>query len=1826
MSRRTSRNRRASSRGEPSAGSSANEQDEEEEDDNSGAEANAESTSEKETAAPSTRRSKRTRKPTAKSVIAAASTHVRKRKPPGEAKSKEEQNSISGDDRDSEEDPSKEPQNSKSSKQSESGDSSDESEKEVQENLTKNRTRPSQGSLRRKASSKREKDSKDGDSSDDESDDEPLTKLRASKRSAPKKQTRKGGSKSGDALEGSEEESKTADASEEGDGSDDEPLTNLKSAKRTTRKTPTKKSASNGGAANSDADEKDSNTVDDSDEDNSDDEPLTKLRAALESKRKGRSMPSEPGTDESEKVGSSDEDEADNKEPFTMSKSGGSSDESGESDKSSPIKPRVSKRSPQKRRTTKERDESLEKDDDDQERANEPDGKEPLTKSKSGGSSDQGDKSDENPPKKSRASKLPARTRQTKKGRQESIEGDDGNNDAPPKKAWDSRRTAVNRSKGSETAGGDSSDEGKESADEHEREEDAAEKPKESEEGKSAQLVSDVKKGKVDSSKEQESSGEENGIEEDEEDPPRDQRKSRRISGRRPRNKDNNSGNEPDSDDAYSKGKHAKGSETAGGDGADKGKESADAHEREEDAAEKPKESEEGKSAQLVSDVKKGKVDSSKEQESSGEENGIEEDEEDPPRDQRKSRRISGRRPRNKDNNSGNEPDSDDASSKGKHATSRSSRSQKKVEPTGGESSEGDDKSADDGRGSPRLTRRSKRRRLDQEKSSRDEATSGDNDSLPSNRAGEESEDLDTMESSVRGGGIEEAEKRISGTSPPHQEVPEKDEISPPPTDAPEENEEVTDEKITLAIVEGPQKSMQEEDSDEEKSKSGVASESRAGNNLTLTMEIDDAVTDGGNPPEKIDTAEEETDPANSKIGKDETEDATPRSREQFSDSHDRDSKAVLPSKPPVVIADTKHASEGLHEVTSIDAERPADETGVDVEFWNSSDADEVAVSEKDERPEDSSTKEDKNDLTDLKSEVQSSSNMNHDEPASRDQKVDDASEPVPENKDSETAASEVAPAVDVDSFKTRVGDSGRQAIKASIEDDPIPSRASQVPTEMNATKEPIETGREGSESEDNVVVPVDSEATGGASHSDSIVDGPGTNPLEVSQAVENQAEAKVETLSTEVEVPRDEESGPRSPDDIVDEERHADMKPKGDALKADPCKDTLHFPPKADTEEREDKAGDLANTTLTRDGSVAHGLKNLTVSSAEDVRDELTLPTPVETKEEDKGEEGGREHIAEEEKKERNLQENGTSNTVVEEHEGEKEKAPNSTYEKEALEAIDSGNKEQMDATTCYESESAAIELEKSKEQNKDISPETKEGSQAGEDVVKISDDHASNAEGFSPLFMQHDVKNIADDSKVILETSHNGDRAQREAAEKLGKRSGDTDNAVASPPSPENAALISSNVDSPKNLIERNSQGEIENEQSNIQDQEGTVMEIAKRPISQHFLSVQREASTDNDGDITPATPVREIHEEIGNHCMEVFSSPIRQEDIERSQVTSEGKRTDPKPTAPEVSVHNSTLVEDSDGDNEQFHDAQMELSSEPPSPQVPVDATKGGQSTQDFSPTALAISTLPLSVIHEESHQSDKARFLGLHQRTIAGDVMDKLSPEDPKAEKEKFLSVALRLNIGGAQDLERGTNAEILQTKIESVTEAAAVSSKDQEEEPNRKRSREEGESTAPQGHESPGLGQDAHQGPDLQWALAREEEKNVILPGLGSRAEAKELEGIVQEAEENEDAEIPLYTGEEDESTIGQAPYEGLDREKLDRIKAVLYSEGNRVHRGHGFERIFADYWDALSLRLSDRLSSHASERCRVAVKTFLKTRKLRRLHNKFLIGKYFQLT
>lgn len=76
-----------------------------------------------------------------------------------------------------------------------------------------------------------------------------------------------------------------------------------------------------------------------------------------------------------------------------------------------------------------------------------------------------------------------------------------------------------------------------------------------------------------------------------------------------------------------------------------------------------------------------------------------------------------------------------------------------------------------------------------------------------------------------------------------------------------------------------------------------------------------------------------------------------------------------------------------------------------------------------------------------------------------------------------------------------------------------------------------------------------------------------------------------------------------------------------------------------------------------------------------------------------------------------------------------------------------------------------------------------------------------------------------------------------------------------------------------------------------------------------------------------------------------------------------------------------------------------------------------------------------------------------------------------------------------------------------------------------------------------------------------------------------------------------------------------------DENKVSRVKMLLFKAGSRVHRGRGFERLFSTYWDAVCLRLSDRLSSHTSERCDEAIGSFLTTRKLRQMHNRFIMCK-----
>ena len=82
---------------------------------------------------------------------------------------------------------------------------------------------------------------------------------------------------------------------------------------------------------------------------------------------------------------------------------------------------------------------------------------------------------------------------------------------------------------------------------------------------------------------------------------------------------------------------------------------------------------------------------------------------------------------------------------------------------------------------------------------------------------------------------------------------------------------------------------------------------------------------------------------------------------------------------------------------------------------------------------------------------------------------------------------------------------------------------------------------------------------------------------------------------------------------------------------------------------------------------------------------------------------------------------------------------------------------------------------------------------------------------------------------------------------------------------------------------------------------------------------------------------------------------------------------------------------------------------------------------------------------------------------------------------------------------------------------------------------------------------------------------------------------------------------------------------GLEERKLNRAKSILFAVGSQAHDGKGFERVFAEYWDALCLRLSGRLSDYVSHRCELAISAFLNSTKLRRLHNRFIIGKILRL-
>mmetsp|Transcript_21056 Transcript_21056/g.45649 ORF Transcript_21056/g.45649 Transcript_21056/m.45649 type:complete len:1184 (+) Transcript_21056:404-3955(+) len=80
-----------------------------------------------------------------------------------------------------------------------------------------------------------------------------------------------------------------------------------------------------------------------------------------------------------------------------------------------------------------------------------------------------------------------------------------------------------------------------------------------------------------------------------------------------------------------------------------------------------------------------------------------------------------------------------------------------------------------------------------------------------------------------------------------------------------------------------------------------------------------------------------------------------------------------------------------------------------------------------------------------------------------------------------------------------------------------------------------------------------------------------------------------------------------------------------------------------------------------------------------------------------------------------------------------------------------------------------------------------------------------------------------------------------------------------------------------------------------------------------------------------------------------------------------------------------------------------------------------------------------------------------------------------------------------------------------------------------------------------------------------------------------------------------------------------------------QLKMALYLEASKAHRGNGAERIFANYWETLEKYISlgthdgaiQRVRSDLSASCagiEATLRGFLKTRKMKRLHNKLILA------
>jgi hypothetical protein len=76
------------------------------------------------------------------------------------------------------------------------------------------------------------------------------------------------------------------------------------------------------------------------------------------------------------------------------------------------------------------------------------------------------------------------------------------------------------------------------------------------------------------------------------------------------------------------------------------------------------------------------------------------------------------------------------------------------------------------------------------------------------------------------------------------------------------------------------------------------------------------------------------------------------------------------------------------------------------------------------------------------------------------------------------------------------------------------------------------------------------------------------------------------------------------------------------------------------------------------------------------------------------------------------------------------------------------------------------------------------------------------------------------------------------------------------------------------------------------------------------------------------------------------------------------------------------------------------------------------------------------------------------------------------------------------------------------------------------------------------------------------------------------------------------------------------------RTDLQAVKLKLYNEGKLIHTKTTttYERLFSDYWNALSLRIADRQNEREKAFSMAILNKFLRTKKLRKLHNKLILG------